>query len=265
MIWHAPRGPASGRDHELAPPTGCRSYVQRQLWRKGLRHPARLAEGVDVALHLFAIEAWRRSEPPADWRGWRALLDRAVYQAMSELRPCATASVDLDSVSAPRAEGRADPDCDRGRALCDRVERLPVPQRLVVKLKVASVFLPKLPDVPVGWRADEVVFLLRLHRGRLLADLEAEFHERLVGQRIRFRGKVPAPVIAWLLGRASGPAVDSAFLEIKAQLRRPAPPGPAILVISRPDRAHRPEISPPPFTVQSLVSTCPFRSTRLAA
>ena len=59
------------------------SYLRSQLCRRGLRHPERLAEGLDLAVHLFAADRWMcLAAPPTDPRGWRAMLDRAVHQAL---------------------------------------------------------------------------------------------------------------------------------------------------------------------------------------
>ncbi len=203
-------------------------YLRRQLWKRGLRHPFRLHEAMEIAVQQFAIE-FRKHEGdlPTEWRAWRVLLDRVVYQAMRELRPCGSLAVDLDLLKGSDDELGQAAARERARKLIEQVERLPVALRLVAKLKLADVFLPAWAVPGVPWESDEAAYLLKQHPGHSLEQLNAELHSRRQSTAHRHRGKIPSKVIAWLLGRASADAVDTAFREIKQQLRNAAPPGAA--------------------------------------
>jgi hypothetical protein len=201
-----------------------RAYVTAQIRRRGLVHRARRAEGWQLVRHLVAIELLSLANLPEGWPATRALLDRAVYRAVLELRPrLASLPESFEGPWArdvPVEEGPGLEGWSPAAALRDLIERLPVAPRLLVKLKHAEVFWPDLPAGPSPWREDETSWLLERHRGRSLASIEAELRDRLAREPHRQRGKVPSTVLTWLLGRASPAAVDAAYHAIKAQLRR---------------------------------------------
>ena len=93
---------SAGRSHGFSPRTECRSYLRNQLFRRGFRNAGRLAEGLEIALQLLAIELWKNSAPRGDRRAWRSLLDRVAYQTMRELRPTAPRSLDSGACRAGR-------------------------------------------------------------------------------------------------------------------------------------------------------------------
>jgi hypothetical protein len=204
-----------------------RKYLRRQLYRRGFRSWARLDEAQEVALQHLATDLLLQEAAPLGWCGWRRVLDRAVYQAERELRPCGSGFTVLDCLPVP-ARNPSDSDVDdreQTPSVIDCVERLPAPKRLIAKLKWADVFFPA---GEVTWRSDEASYLVTLHDGRPLEELNAEFHQRLARtSRRRQLSRIPSTVIAWLLRRASGDAVDTAFRAIKMQLRNAAPPGAA--------------------------------------
>ncbi len=221
------QGRETGGYYAFRPRPGCRLYLRRQLRRRGLRHTGRLAEGLELALHLFSIEAWQTLAHQEDRRAWRSLLDRIVHQALRELRPTAPRSLDgKDMAGQPEAR------YSEGVNLLKAIERLPVPLRLVAKLKFAEVFYPRLRDGPPDWTWDEAEYLQELHPATALDELNAILLTRLAQHRRSRAAKVPSEVIAWLLRRASANAVDVAFRELKARCRHEAhgdghPPSPA--------------------------------------
>lgn len=200
---------------------GHRAYLASLLHRRGLRHPVRVAEALELAEQLVVIEVWTRGGLPDEWHAVRSLLDRGVYRALRELAPSGVSLARPDRIVAggPSYSGGG------GRGVEARIEDLPVARRLVAKLKCAGLLLPELPERSPRWRDDEAAYLLGRHPGRTLADLNAELCERLRRGRPRYRGRVPARVIAWLLGRPGPAAVDTAWNAIKHDLRRPGPPG----------------------------------------
>jgi hypothetical protein len=215
-------------------------YLRRQLYRRGFRTRARLDEALTVAAQRLAVELLCRDSDPVGWQDWRRLLDRAVHQAKCELRSCGTVTVDLDILADSDDEFGRQTALEWALEVADLVERLPVPQRLVVKLKLADWFCPAWEVEYVSWTSDEVDHLLAIHPDRSLEDLNAEFRARLESTVRRHRGKVPSAVMAWLLGRASADAVDTAFLEIKEQLRNAAPEGAAgVSKVVEPTRSPR--------------------------
>ncbi len=222
----------TNRGGNLGPYVVYGPYLRRQLRRKGLRHPWRLQEGLEVALQHLEDLRLDGDALPTDWIATRTLLDRAIYRTIRELRPCGGIVEDLDLLTVADDDGDRSSAQEWGRELIERVKRLPVAQRLIAKLKWADIFFPVDEDIDVAWESDEAEFLRRAHPGRTLDDLTAEFRERVRSTARRQRGKVPSAVIAWLVGRAGADAVDTAFREIKNQLSRAAPPGAA--VVSKP-------------------------------
>jgi len=196
------------------------------LWLRGFRGRDRLAEAAELAKHLLEVCTWRAGGPlPEDWKALRPVLDSVVYLVERELMPRGPI----------KGRGRRPSICDsildwlaeeelRHLAVA-AVERLAVPQRLVCKLKHADAFYSRWEDGDLALRPDEMAHLLQVHRGRTLGGLMAEFRARVAAIAVRQKGKVPSEVMAWLLGRATGDAVDAAYRAIRQQLRNAAPPG----------------------------------------
>jgi len=238
MLCPSACGSAPGRVCGLAPEVENphAAYLTNQLRRRGVRHPARLAEALERAEQFVALEFWSSGGAPVDWSTRRAVLDRGVYRAIRELAPVGLA---LSSAELPAAPEPAEPSQRvlEGRALFDRIEALPVGKRLVVKLKLAGLFLPELPDRPPRWRDDEAVYLLKRHPEQTLESIHAALRDRISQGRTIYNGRVPAVVIAWLLGRRGGPAVDTAFKEIREALRRSGNRTPFLFSLAVPSRS----------------------------
>jgi len=204
------------------------SYMRLQLWRRGFRSRERLAEGLDLALHHLMIEVGIGDEAiPTDKRDWRRILDRAVYRAMRELCSRGSAGVDIDSLPGCLPTNGGAEHADRINSLSRAVAALPVCKQLLLYLKLADAYLPDWESRGIVWTTEEREYLLSKHPDRSIEDVMAEFRSRVAATAQRHQGKVPSAVIAWLLGRASADAVDTAFREIKQQLRNAAPPGAA--------------------------------------
>ncbi len=212
-------------------------YMIWVLWNRGLRNSNRLVEGLEVAIQKLAMQLLPEGRTlPEDPRACRRVLDHAVYEALKELRPCGLDLIELEFVGTlvkdRRREAADDRDLaarGRGVALRRAVEQLPAPNRLLAKLKFAGVFFPAWETDDLFWDADEVEFLLSLHGGRTLAEVNQEFRVRVQQEPNRQRERVPSAVIAWLLKRSSADAVDSAFYVINRQLKNVAPPGAAFV------------------------------------
>src|SRR5437867_3307087 len=74
-------------------------YLRRQLSRRGFPSGARRDEALWVALGRLAEELLEQAAAPVDRRGWRRVVDRAVYQAERELRSCGSAVIELDHLA----------------------------------------------------------------------------------------------------------------------------------------------------------------------
>jgi len=210
------------------------SYMRLQLWRRGFRGRARLAEGLDLALHHVMIEVGVGPESmPTDMRDWRRILDRAVYRAMRELCSCGSAELDIDSLSGCLPADGGTEQADRVNSLSRAVAALPVSKRLLLYLKLADSYVPNWESRGIVWTAEERDYLLSKHPDRSIEEIMAEFRSRVAATDQRHQGKVPSAVIAWLMGRASADAVDTAYRELKQQLRNAAPPGAAAVSNAR--------------------------------
>lgn len=196
------------------------AYIVRQLCRRGMRHSSRLTDAVEVAIQNWTVEVVRIGSTTVSYEvtTWRPLADRAVYQTLRELRPLGRGLDGWAGQIAERNASRHERVAESFQVVSDLIETLPTEHRLIVKLKMSDVFLPGLLEGQIVWQADEAEFLLSCHPGIGLASLKVELLARLRGKRL-YGGKVPSAVIAWLLGRAGGNAVDTAYLEIKHQLR----------------------------------------------
>ena len=213
------------------------NYMIGRLRNRGLKHPSRLVEGLEVAMQELAVQLLPDGRVPTDdQRACWATLDRAVHRALKEVRPRATFALNIEFL-ADLAEGRknaVDTEvADAARAHIDALERevgrLPVAKRVLAKLKLACAFYPGWEWGEVSWEDDEVGYLLSLHPGRTLAEVSREFHVRVQAEPNRQHERVPSKVIAWLLKRASADAVDSAFYVINKRLNNAAPAGAAVV------------------------------------
>jgi hypothetical protein len=204
-----------------------RDYMRTLLWLRGFRGRDRLAEAMELALHLLSVHVWGIGAPlPEDWRRLRPVLDHVVYLVVRELRQSRV--VRFDGGWPPEDADGLDDQAGGEELACwaiEAVERLEPRWRLVCKLKHAGLFYPAWEGGRVAWRRDEAEYLIGRHRGRSLTTLMEEFRSRVAAVKVRQRGKVPAAVIAWLLGRGSADAVDNAYRTIMGQLRNAAPAG----------------------------------------
>jgi hypothetical protein len=201
------------------------SYLTYQLRRKGFHRRGHLAERLEIAIQLWNFEICRVGRAPEDERERRRLADYVLYRAIRELKPCAAHSLESCFASAVAVEQfEADAISERGRVIRDRIEALPVSERLLVKLKIAAVFYPEIPDGRPRWRDDEAKFLRRQHPRRTMNDLNRSFREHLTQGRLGYRGRVSSVVIAWVVGLSSASAVDSAYFRIAERLRSESSP-----------------------------------------
>ncbi len=212
-------------------------YMLRLLWRRGLRHRDRLLEGYDIAVQELALLLVPlRGVLPGHPVARRVLLDAAVYLAVKELASCGLQAVDIEllpavveSHSALADDGARAAVQARGEALAQAINRLPAGRRAVTKLKLAGVYFPWWEAGEIWWDRDEEAYVLSKHDGLTISEVMKKFHALVQAAKHRQRQRVPSTAIAWLLGRGSSDAVDSAFYTINKQLKEAAPPGAALI------------------------------------
>jgi hypothetical protein len=206
-------------------------YMRKLLWRRGFRGRSRLAEAEEMALHLLTLAVWRNGgRLPEDWRVLRPLLDKIVYRVERELKQAP--AIVLGRRRSRRFDDILDllVDKELTSLAIAMVERLAVRKRLICKLKHADAFYPRWAEGELGLRPDEKKYVRSIHGGRSLKKVMEEFRDRLTAVAVCQEGKVPSEVIAWLLGRRSADAVDTAYQGIKRWMRNAAPPG-AVFVL----------------------------------
>lgn len=198
------------------------NYILSRLRKRGLTQYSQLREGLEITSSEFCLAILQQESIPQNWKEFRPLVDRAIHRAIKELKAACTVQLSLlppDLIEIGGPENFRD--LEDGQSLLNYIEDLPPSDRLLVKVKLAYIFYPELPENSPSWRVDEKKYLEDQHPGTPFPQIIQGLQQQLLQNPRRYQEQTPTKIVAWFLGRSPG-AIDQNLSTLRRRLRQVA-------------------------------------------